>query len=197
MSNISKTELIRIINKLDLKGTSSLKKDELVTFIVNNPCTKLTKDDCVNISRDELRKIARICNVKMTKDACHNVVTKYKNVDKTDIIKLRSYVKRTPPVKKSPKIFRSNTSYLVKLPSELYQNILVNLDDDSLYKLHKSTFKQFSYNLDLRNEIERELLQRVRKNKHSTFRLNNLTKNKAIKEELQDILRKQAAQQRY
>lgn len=80
----NKKELLNLAKDMDLKGVTKLSKNELIQFILANPCTNLTFEDCNKKTRDELRNIARKCNVKITKktntQVCNEIVSKYKNV---------------------------------------------------------------------------------------------------------------------
>lgn len=96
----NKKELLKLAKDIDLKGVSKLTKNELVKFILENPCTNLTFEECNKKTRDELRIIARKCNVKITKktnnQVCNEIISKYKNIK---IPKLKSPTKNIP---KSP-----------------------------------------------------------------------------------------------
>ena len=95
----NKKELLKIAKDMDLKGITKLTKKELIQFILENPCTNLTFDDCNKKTREELRNIARKCNVKITKktnpQVCDEIISKYKNIN---IPKFKS-----PPKQSSPK----------------------------------------------------------------------------------------------
>jgi len=81
----NKKELLKIAKDMDLKGITKLTKKELTQFILANPCTNLTIDECNKKTRDELRIIARKCNVKITKktnsQVCDEIISKYKNIN--------------------------------------------------------------------------------------------------------------------
>ncbi len=105
MEKITKSYLTTIAKTLDLKGISKLTKKELITFILENPCINITIEDCEKLSRNELRGIARMCNVKISNKKmgpiCNELFTKYQNIDKTEFLKFKNNQGKThsPPTK--------------------------------------------------------------------------------------------------
>lgn len=113
----NKKDLLKIAKDMDLKGISKLTKKELAQFIIQNPCTNLTIDECNKKTRDELRVIARKCNIKITKkqnhQVCDEIITKFKNVKP----KLKTPQKlKTPDPEWETETIETGTSKVIETP---------------------------------------------------------------------------------
>jgi hypothetical protein len=83
----TKTKLIEIAKDMDIKGIANLTKQQLIDYIIDNPCVKITAEECENMTREQLRSIARKCNVLLGKKThtsiCSEITTKFKGKGKT------------------------------------------------------------------------------------------------------------------
>ena len=84
---LTKNKLIEIAKEMDIKGIAKFTKQQLVDYIINNPCVNLTKEECEKMKREELRVIARKCNVLLGKkkqtSICNEITEKFSNKKKT------------------------------------------------------------------------------------------------------------------
>ena len=89
---VTKAYLIDVAKKLDLKGIYKLNKAELIDFITSNSCITVTREQCEKLSRPELRKLARTCNIKISNrksgPICEELTSKYKDIDRIELTKL-------------------------------------------------------------------------------------------------------------
>ena len=105
---LTKNKLIDIAKEMDIKGIAKLTKQQLIDYIINNPCVNLTREECEKMKREDLRSIARKCNVLLGKkkqpDICNEIVTKF-STKKMTLVDLDSKVstvkKKTQPAKKN------------------------------------------------------------------------------------------------
>lgn len=127
----NKKDLLKIAKDMDLKGISKMTKKELAQFIIQNPCTNLTIDDCDKKTRDELRVIARKCNVKITKkqnhQVCDEIITKFKNIKP----KLKTPQKlKTPEPEWETETIETGTNKVIETPMKEPDWMSSLLEDD-------------------------------------------------------------------
>lgn len=104
----TKNKLMEIAKEMDIKGITKLTKQQLIDYIVNNPCVNLTQEECDKMKREDLRVIARKCNVLMGKKKqgviCTEITTKFKGKKKTlDDLAGSPKAPKEPKAKPAPK----------------------------------------------------------------------------------------------
>lgn len=128
---LTKKKLIDIAKEMDIKGITKMTKQQLVEYIVNNPCVNITKDECDKMNREDLRVIARKCNVLLGKKKqeiiCMEIINKFKDKKKTlddiggkNAHKKATQVKKTPThmelIKQKPEKNKMKSISIVKIP---------------------------------------------------------------------------------
>lgn len=103
---LTKNKLVEIAKEMDIKGIAKLTKQQLIDYIINNPCVNLTKEECEKMKREDLRVIARKCNVLLGKkkqtSICTELTDKFKDKKKTlDDLGGELVYKKAAPIKKN------------------------------------------------------------------------------------------------